>query len=231
MGSIKCSKVVKTFNNPPLTVLKSITLEVEQGEFVGITGRSGSGKSTLLYIVSGLDNPTTGEVLLGGKNIHAFTQEELHAFRNSEIGFVFQFHYLLPELGALDNILMPARKSRQENTRLEYALHLMDEFRITHCREKLPSQMSGGEMQRTAIARALIMNPKILFADEPTGNLDTENGDRVMEIFTKENKTNGTTIMMVTHEQDYARQASRQIVMADGNIHKDSKSTPGRKKQ
>ena len=123
MKAIECREIVKSFGEPPLVVLKSISLSIEKGEFVGITGRSGSGKSTLLYVTSGLDELTSGEVLLSGKNIHEFESKELHLFRNRKMGFVFQFHYLLPELTALENILIPARKFNEEKKRTEYAFH------------------------------------------------------------------------------------------------------------
>jgi len=223
MNMIECRDIVTSFGEPPLVVLKSLNFTVEKGEFVGITGRSGSGKSTLLYVISGLDDLTSGEVLLSGKNITEFSGEEMHRFRNLNMGFVFQFHYLLPELTALENVLMPARKYKQEQKKRKYALSLMENFEVIHCRDKIRSKMSGGEMQRTAVARALVMQPDILFADEPTGNLDLENGEKVMNIFKKINKELGTTIIMVTHEPDYAAMASRQIHLVDGRIDIDSK--------
>ncbi len=223
MNAIECRSIVKSFGEPPLVVLKSLSFSVEQGEFLGITGRSGSGKSTLLYVVSGLDDLTSGEVLLSGKNITDFSSSDMHRFRNLNMGFVFQFHYLLPELTALENILMPARKYKLEQKKRDYALSLMESFEVIHCRDKIPSKMSGGEMQRTAVARALVMQPDILFADEPTGNLDLENGAKVMNIFRRINKEFGTTILMVTHEPDYAAMASRQIHLVDGMIDMDSK--------
>jgi len=224
---IECTDIVKSFGDPPLVVLKTISLSIDRGEFVGITGRSGSGKSTLLYVTSGLDELTYGKVMLSGKNIHEFDSTELHLFRNRKMGFVFQFHYLLPELTALENILLPARKFKEERKRTGHALNLMKEFDVIHCRDKTPSKMSGGEMQRTAIARALIMDPELLFADEPTGNLDLENGIKVMNILRDVNTRLGTTILMVTHEPDFAAMAKRQIHLTDGRIDKDS---GGRKK-
>ncbi len=221
---IRCKNVVKSFGEPPLVVLKSLTFDIARGEFVGITGRSGSGKSTLLYVVSGLDGLSSGEVLIDGRDIHAMHSREVHDMRNKKIGFVFQFHYLLQELTTLENILMPARKYRREGERRSHALSLMERFDVMHCRDKLPSQMSGGEMQRAAIARALVMEPDILFADEPTGNLDTENSEKVMDIFDKTNKSLGTTILMVTHEMDFAKRAGRQIHLTDGAIESDRRN-------
>lgn len=231
MKAVECIDIVKSFGEPPLVILKSLSFSIDKGEFAGITGRSGSGKSTLLYVMSGLDDLSSGEIRLAGKNITDFTGQEMHTFRNRNMGFVFQFHYLLPELTALENILMPARKFRQEQRRRDYALSLMESFEVIHCRDKVPSKMSGGEMQRTAVARALVMQPDILFADEPTGNLDSENGEKVMNIFRKINKDLGTTIIMVTHEPDFAAMASRQIHLVDGRIDYDSAMDRKRRKK
>lgn len=218
MASIQCRNVDKSFGKPPLRILKNVSLTIQPGEFAAITGRSGSGKSTLLYIASSLDNPSGGTVLLDGHDVHTMSQPDLHRFRNRRIGFVFQFHYLLPELTAYENVILPAIKAGEEKIRRDRAMSLIEEFSIMHCLKKLPAQMSGGEMQRTAIARSLVMEPAILFADEPTGNLDSENGERVMKIFTDINRNHGTTIMMVTHEPDFAKLATRHLHMSDGVI-------------
>jgi putative ABC transport system ATP-binding protein/lipoprotein-releasing system ATP-binding protein len=218
MSILECKSIIKSFGIQPLVVLRSITFIAERGDYISITGRSGSGKSTLLYIASGLDNPSSGEVILEGRNIHSMPSADLHYFRNMKMGFVFQFHYLLPELTAVENILMPARKFKQEKQKLKRAEELMDRFEILYCLGKYPSQMSGGEQQRVSIARALIMEPAILFADEPTGNLDSVNGDKVMSILDEINRTNQTTILLVTHEADYADMAKRRIHLVDGKI-------------
>jgi len=231
MHAIECIDIVKSFGDPPITILKTINLSIDNGEFVGITGRSGSGKSTLLYVVSGLDNLSSGEVRILGHKMHELDSKTFHILRNRKIGFVFQFHYLLPELTALENILMPARKFKEEKERTGYAIELMKEFNVFHCKDKTPSKMSGGEMQRTAIARALIMNPEIIFADEPTGNLDSENGEKVMDIFKEVNKNLGTTIVMVTHEPDFALMAKRQIHLTDGRITNDSNDSRSKKNE
>ncbi len=227
--AIVCSAVDKSFGFPPTRVLKSLTFEVEAGEFVAVTGRSGSGKSTLLYIISSLDLPTSGEVSLLGRPINGMPAGELHLFRNRHIGFVFQFHYLLPELTGLENVLMPARRHGLHLARAGRARSLLEQFDVAHCARKLPSQMSGGEMQRVSIARSLIMEPPILFADEPTGNLDSVNGDRVMRIFETINREYGTTIVMVTHERDFAARASRRINMVDGTVESDVRGSAGKK--
>lgn len=218
MLGIEASHIFKSFGEPPQDVIKDVSLEIAVGDFVALTGKSGSGKSTLLYIVSGLDNPTSGDVKLNGHSLIGMGSEEIHRLRNLSIGFVFQFHYLLPELTGLENITMPARKTGSQKAIEEYALHLMESFSVLHCKDKFPSQMSGGEGQRVAIARALVQKPKFLFADEPTGNLDTANGDKVMDIFKRINQVDGTTILFVTHDPDYAGLASRRVHMIDGKI-------------
>lgn len=212
--SIVAQNIIKTFGQQE--VLKNISLEIAQGEFVAITGKSGSGKTTLLYILSTLDNPTTGEVSLAGQNPYTMSTPELHEFRNQHIGFIFQFHYLLSELTALENITLPARKHGLHAQKESRARELMDQFGLSGKYDRLPSQLSGGEQQRVAIARALIMDPKYLFADEPTGNLDTYNGQVVMELLKEVNRRREMTIVLVTHEPDYAAMASRSIFLVDG---------------
>jgi putative ABC transport system ATP-binding protein/lipoprotein-releasing system ATP-binding protein len=198
--------------------LKGISAEIQEGEMVAITGRSGSGKSTLLYIISSLDRPTSGEVIVDNESLTQMVPADVHKFRNLKMGFVFQFHHLLPELTALENILMPALKSSTGDLHRAFALELLSEFGIQNKAHSFPSQLSGGEQQRVAIARALIMKPKILFADEPTGNLDSSNGQLVMNLFKRINKERGTTIIYVTHDQQFAQMSSRQVNMVDGMI-------------
>ncbi|EQA37543.1 ABC transporter, ATP-binding protein [Leptospira inadai serovar Lyme str. 10] len=219
--SILCTDLSKSFGEPPIEVVSNIDFDLKKGEFVSLTGRSGSGKSTLLYMLSGLDQPSKGKVFLDGIDLFGMGSVESHRFRNRNIGFVFQFHYLLPELTAIENVLMPARKTDQHGKKKEYARQLFREFELESCRDKFPAQMSGGEQQRTAIARSLIMNPSFLFADEPTGNLDTINGDKAMEIFRRINRENKTTILFVTHDPDYAALADRQIHLVDGKVDSD----------
>lgn len=220
---IVCRNVVKNFINPFVAILKDLSFEINKGEFVAITGHSGSGKSTLLYVLSGLDNLTSGEILLSGENMFTMDAKTLHFFRNKTIGFVFQFHYLLPELTCFENILMPARKVKKEIEKKEEALGYLEEFGIMECKNKYPSQISGGQQQRVAIARSLIMEPEIVFADEPTGNLDSINGEKVMEIFKRINEEKKTTIVMVTHEKEYAERTNRKIHLVDGKIVEDIK--------
>ncbi|MCB9062217.1 MAG: ABC transporter ATP-binding protein [Halobacteriovoraceae bacterium] len=215
---IKCDNLIKEFGTPPQQILKGISLEINDGEFVSITGKSGSGKSTLLYIISSLDLPSSGSVFLDGEKTQNMSVERIHSFRNSHVGFIFQFHYLLPELSSLENILLAPRKLGIQKKFIPKANELLETMGIEYVAHKLPSQMSGGEQQRVAIARALIMNPRYIFADEPTGNLDSVSGNIVMDILKKTNKENGTTICMVTHDQEFASMANREIYLIDGQV-------------
>lgn len=199
-------------------VIKKLNFSIQDGEFVALVGRSGSGKSTLLYLLSTLDRKFEGEVLYDGQDVRSMKEEDIHKLRNLQIGFVFQFHYLLNELTALDNILLPARKAGKINERMPFALELLQKVGLADKANRLPPQMSGGEQQRVAIARALVMRPKYLFADEPTGNLDSFNGDGIMKIFKQFNQEYGTSIIYVTHDQEFASRASRRIELVDGEI-------------
>lgn len=217
---IKIKNVQKDFmlDKSKQTVLQDINLEIKDGEFVSLLGKSGSGKSTLLYIASTLDKPSSGEIFYGDKNILTLTTEELFELRNSSIGFIFQFHYLLPDLTALENILMPTRKHKNNNSKEKKAYELLGEFGLLKEKDKKPRQMSGGQCQRVAIARALINDPKYLFADEPTGSLDSQNGELVIKSFENINKQLGTTIVLVTHDKEFAQRSDRQIILTDGKI-------------
>ena len=216
--AIIIKEISKSFGNPPVKVLSDISGKIETAEMVAITGRSGSGKSTLLYIISSLDKPSSGEVTVDDVLLFNMSKTELHKFRNQKMGFVFQFHHLLAELTALENILMPTLKTNSDHSRKDFAFELLNEFGIHNKADSLPSQLSGGEQQRVAIARALVMQPKYIFADEPTGNLDTANGQLVMNLFKKINKERSTTIVYVTHDQEFARMSTRQISLVDGRI-------------
>jgi lipoprotein-releasing system ATP-binding protein len=214
--SIKLEDIKKSFGTPSTDVLRGISLEIQDGELVSIIGRSGSGKSTLLYIMSTLDNATSGNVFYDNHDLLKMTQTEIHELRNEKIGFVFQFHYLLPELSVLENVLMPARKHNRYKEMEAAAIELIKEVDLAGKEHRMPSQLSGGEQQRVAIARALLMSPKYLFADEPTGNLDSINGDRIMSLFKKINLEKKTTVVYVTHDKDYAARAPRTIELIDG---------------
>lgn len=218
--SIIATNVSKIFGVPPVKALSDITLEIKEGEFVALTGKSGSGKSTLLYLLSSLDEATEGKIEISGHDLKSLSQEEICAFRNREMGFVFQFHYLISELTSIENILLPALKSKMMDEKRDYAKELLKHFDLGDKLDRLPGQLSGGEQQRIAIARALIMRPKYLFADEPTGSLDSANGQVVMKILKEANENFKTTIIMVTHDLEYAANASRQIQLHDGRIMK-----------
>lgn len=218
---IHAAHIGKSIGKPPNRVLTDINLTIEDGEFVALTGRSGSGKSTLLYILSSLDNPSEGKIEISGNDIQSMDSEELHRFRNMKMGFIFQFHYLIEELTTLQNVLMPTLKFKRDKELLGYAENLLDQFGLKEKVHRYPRQLSGGEQQRVAIARALIMSPQFLFADEPTGSLDTANSDIVMRILQEVNQKNKTTVLMVTHDPDFANMASRQIRLRDGRVVED----------
>ena len=215
---IECFDVIKEFGKPPQRILHGLTFKIDEGEFVSISGRSGSGKSTLLYLISTLDIPSAGRILIEGKDITTCGVNELHSFRNHFVGFIFQFHYLLPELTALENILLPARNLGLQAQYQKVAENLMDELGVLKQLHKFPSQLSGGEQQRVAIARALLLEPKYIFADEPTGNLDTANARLVMSILQRVNKEKKSTICLVTHDPGYSSLANREILLVDGRI-------------
>jgi lipoprotein-releasing system ATP-binding protein len=213
---IKLSGIKKTVGSEQ--ILKGIDLEVYEGEFVSIIGASGSGKSSLLYILGLLDKPTEGEVFFEDEKIDYSKDKRLSYLRNSKIGFVFQFHYLVQELSLLDNVILPAiKRGVPIKEARERAMVLLERLGLKGKENRKPYEISGGEMQRTAIARALINQPKVLLADEPTGNLDSTNTQRVMDIFKEINKSQ-TTIVMVTHEIDLARQTKRIVELRDGSV-------------
>jgi len=215
---IRLSGIKKTVGSEQ--ILKGIDLEIYEGEFVSIIGASGSGKSSLLYILGLLDKPTEGEVFFEDEKIDYSKDKRLSYLRNSKLGFVFQFHYLVQELSLLDNVILPAiKKGVPIKEARERAMALLERLGLKGKENRKPYEISGGEMQRTAIARALINQPKVLLADEPTGNLDSTNTQRVMDIFKEINKSQ-TTIVMVTHEIDLARQTKRIVELKDGSVIK-----------
>jgi lipoprotein-releasing system ATP-binding protein len=215
---IECKNIVKEFGQPIQRILHGLTFSINDGEFVSVSGRSGSGKSTLLYIISSLDTPTSGDVLLDHRNLRDYSVEELHSFRNRNVGFIFQFHYLLPELTSLENVLLPSRNLGLMEEHRPYAIELLDRLGVSAQMGKVPSKLSGGEQQRVAIARALIQKPKYIFADEPTGNLDTVNAKIVMDMLREVNLSQKTTVCLVTHEPSFALMADREIFLVDGRI-------------
>jgi lipoprotein-releasing system ATP-binding protein len=204
-------------------VLTGIDLVIREGEFVSLTGLSGSGKSTLLYLLGALDRPSAGQVLLDGVNIGTLDDDGRAALRSEKIGFVFQFHFLLPEFTVLENVMIPilrrgARSSADAEAHSRRILGIMGLGDLGHRR---PSQLSGGQQQRVSIARAVANDPRVLLADEPTGNLDSRNGRVVMDTFEQLVRANGLTVVMVTHERTFAARASRQIELRDGGIVSD----------
>lgn len=203
--------------------LKGINLSVEKGEFLSIMGPSGSGKTTLMNIIGCLDTPTSGDYYLNSKLVNDLGDDELAFIRNKEIGFVFQSFHLLAKNSALNNVLLPLKyagiKEDEANTR---ARDVLDKVGLTDRINHAPSELSGGQQQRVAIARALVNNPSIIFADEPTGNLDSQTGDDVMNLFKELNKQ-GQTIILITHEEDIAKQSKRIINIKDGLIESDNR--------
>ncbi len=226
MNILKASNIVKYFMEPDkFQVLKSVSFEAEQGEFLSIVGKSGCGKSTLLYILSTMDTDFEGGLEIKGSNLRGKTQNELAHFRNENLGFVFQFHYLLPEFTALRNVMMPALKlGKYSDEEIEHRaiekLRMvgMDEYALKHASKLSGGQLSGGQQQRVAIARALVNDPAIIVGDEPTGNLDKANSQRVFDIFKQLAAENKQTIITVTHDPDFANGSDRIIEMEDGNI-------------
>ncbi len=218
---IHIQKVNKTFSTGgrEVQVLKGISLEIQQGEFVAIIGASGAGKSTLLYIMGLLDRPTTGTVLVGGQDIFALTEQEQANFRNRRIGFVFQFHHLLPEFTALENVCMPALIQQQTQAQVEQqAIQLLQDVGLADRLSHKPGELSGGEQQRVAVARALMQQPELVLADEPTGNLDTHTGEALFSLLRDLNRSRGTTFVIITHNERLSVQADRIIRMEDGQI-------------
>jgi lipoprotein-releasing system ATP-binding protein len=228
---LRAQGVRKTFRmgDSTVQVLKHVDLSLQAGEFVAIEGRSGSGKSTLLHILGALDAADDGAIEYGGQNIAAMTGGQRSRLRNTQFGFVFQFYHLLPELNVLENTLLApmienswlAFRSKKKQLR-EKATTLLTELGLGHRLKHRPNQLSGGERQRVAIGRALMNSPRVLFADEPTGNLDAETGIQIMALLEKLHSDNGQTIVMVTHDRSLARQADRVLILKDGKLEKPS---------
>lgn len=220
---LKAQGVTKYFFEPEtFAVLKNITFEVYRGEFLSLVGKSGCGKSTLLYVLSTMDTDFEGELMINDTQINGKNNNELAKFRGENIGFVFQFHYLLPEFSCLDNVMIPALKlgklSREEIR--EVALQKLDLLGVKEQAEKKASKLSGGQQQRVAIARALINNPTIIMGDEPTGNLDSGNTKIVFDILKSLSREHNQTIIAVTHDKEFAENSDRIIEMSDGTILK-----------
>jgi putative ABC transport system ATP-binding protein len=203
-----------------LIILDDVSLEIPDGEFIAVTGASGSGKSTLLGLIAGLDAPTSGEILIDGEPITAMNEDALARLRSEKIGVVFQSFHLIPSLTAFENVLVPMEISGFKNAK-ETAQKLLADVELTNRGHHYPSELSGGEQQRIAIARAFANQPKILLADEPTGNLDSRNGAHIFDLMTRLHDNNQTTLVLVTHDQELANKAHRQIRLRDGKLISD----------
>jgi lipoprotein-releasing system ATP-binding protein len=214
-------KITKYFHEPTtFKVLDDINFEVHKGEFLSLVGKSGCGKSTLMYLLSTMDTDYEGQLFINGELLTGKSQNYLAEFRNNHIGFVFQFHFLLPEFTALENVMLPALKLGKYNETVvrKKALEKLDMLGIADQATKVSSKLSGGQQQRVAIARALINDPALIMGDEPTGNLDSHNADIVFNIFKSLTKEFGQTIIAVTHDEDFARNTDTRIEMSDGKI-------------
>lgn len=214
---LKANGICKNYGD--LKVLKNVDIEVNQGEIVSIVGKSGTGKSTLLHILGSLDNPDSGEVFIEGQSLSSMSPKQLANFRNEKIGFVFQFHHLLAEFNALENVCIPAYiKGSDKNEAERKAKQLLTYLGLADRIEHKPSQLSGGEQQRVAVARSLINDPSIVFADEPTGNLDNETSDEMHRLFVSLKNDFNQTFIIVTHNADLADMSDRKLEMVDGRF-------------
>jgi len=219
---IRLSNVTKTVRSgtEDITILDDVSFDIPDGQFVAVTGASGSGKSTLLGLIAGLDAPTSGTIMIDAGDITKMSEDGLARIRSEKIGFVFQSFHLIPSLTAYENVLIPMEIFGANNVH-DRAAKLLEQVGLTNRGHHYPAELSGGEQQRVAIARAFANSPKILLADEPTGNLDSKNGQHIFELMNDLHKQHNVTLILVTHEADLATQAERQIVLADGVVIKD----------
>lgn len=218
---VELKEITKIYGDKVKTqVLHGLNLSIEKGSFNSIIGQSGSGKSTLLNILGTLDRPSGGEIIINGVNTKAMSSNQLAKLRNETLGFIFQFHFLLPEFTALENVLMPYRimGKKIDDKVMERANELIDLVGLTKVKNNLATQMSGGQQQRTAIARSLMNNPSIILADEPTGNLDSDTTEQIYDLMRKINKKYNTTFIIITHDQHVAEKTDRIIEVKDGRI-------------
>ena len=224
MNIVEAKRITKTYTigERAISVLSDVSLFVEPGEFLVVAGTSGSGKTTLLSLLSGLDRPSAGRIWIDGKDITDSTEDELAPLRNNLFGFVFQSFHLVPSLTALENVKFPAELRRDTGAE-DKARQLLGRVGMLHRIDNFPHQLSGGEMQRVAICRALINAPKIIFADEPTGNLDSKNGKAILDLLLELHQEQHTTLILVTHSREIAKLADRIIVLEDGRINGDAR--------
>src|SRR5215470_3211288 len=220
---IAVRNLVKTIRNGAreVEIIRGISFDVPSRQFVAIMGPSGSGKSTLLGLIAGLDAPTSGNITIDGVDITSLGEDQLAQLRGKKLGFVFQSYHLIPTLTAFENILLPMEFNGGSNGATARAEHLLENVGLMERRDHYPVQLSGGEQQRVAIARAFVMKPAVLLADEPTGNLDSENGRHVLELLMRLNREEGTTLVLVTHDELLASHAERRLLLRDGRIVED----------
>lgn len=219
---LQCDNLSKRYQegNVQTDVLHNVSFTVGTGEMMAIVGSSGSGKSTLLHLLGGLDTPTTGDVVFDGKSLSQMSSSAKAELRNRELGFIYQFHHLLPDFTALENVAMPLLIGRQKGPEMEKtAMAMLAAVGLDHRSNHRPSELSGGERQRVAIARALVNNPRLVLADEPTGNLDARNADSIFELLGELNQRQGTAFLVVTHDLTLAKRMSRQLEMRDGHLN------------
>ncbi|MBD8165156.1 lipoprotein-releasing ABC transporter ATP-binding protein LolD [Erwinia persicina] len=218
---LQCDNLCKRYQEGSVQtdVLRNVTFSVKPGEMMAIVGSSGSGKSTLMHLLGGLDTPTSGEVVFDGQSLNAMSSAAKAGLRNRELGFIYQFHHLLPDFSALENVAMPLLIGKTAKAEAqEKAIAMLKAVGLDHRAAHRPSELSGGERQRVAIARALVNNPRLVLADEPTGNLDARNADAIFDLLNELNQRQGTAFLVVTHDLNLARRMSRQMEMRDGQL-------------
>ena len=222
---LQCENLCKTYQEGKMhtDVLRDVSFAMKPGEMMAIVGTSGSGKSTLLHLLGGLDSPTSGEVIFKGQSLNAMSSSAKSELRNRELGFIYQFHHLLPDFTALENVAMPLLIGKKKSAEVqERALAMLEAVGLQHRSNHRPSELSGGERQRVAIARALVNNPSLVLADEPTGNLDQRNADSIFELLGELNVRQGTAFLVVTHDLQLANRLTRQLEMRDGKLQQES---------
>ena len=222
---LQCENLCKTYQEGKMhtDVLRDVSFAMQPGEMMAIVGTSGSGKSTLLHLLGGLDSPTSGEVIFKGQSLNSMSSSAKSELRNRELGFIYQFHHLLPDFTALENVAMPLLIGKKKSAEVqERAMAMLEAVGLQHRSHHRPSELSGGERQRVAIARALVNNPSLVLTDEPTGNLDQRNADSIFELLGELNVRQGTAFLVVTHALELANRLTRQLEMRDGKLQQDS---------